>query len=80
MVHKSFNMETLFFIIVMVGFFLLIKGLGNKLNSNKWAKKCPNCGHQCKPTETSRLYWKGSGGRPAYFYHCPKCGLDFDNR
>lgn len=74
-------MGILFFVLLVIGGFLLIKSIGNNISIKKWSKRCPNCGHLCKPTGgTSNIYWKGSGGRPAYFYHCPNCGRDFDNR
>lgn len=47
----------------------------------KWSINCPLCGHYVKPDkDTARMYWKGTGGYPAFFYTCPHCGHIFDNR
>lgn len=75
-------MGLLFFALIMGCFIWLIHIGGKKLRDAKWSKNCPRCGHLCNPdgSSASNFYWKGSGGKPAYWYTCPKCGCKFNNR
>ncbi len=70
----------IFFFAAVIGLFLLIRYIGNSITDAKWSKRCPRCGHMCKPDkDTARMYWKGTGGYPAFFYTCPNCGNQFTN-
>ena len=74
-------MGIFFLLVCSLGVFFIIRSAGNKMKDAKWSKKCPRCGCLCKPDkDTARMYWKGTGGYPAFFYTCPHCGHIFDNR
>ena len=63
------------------GFMKLCKKGGKAIADAKFSKECPCCGTKVAPDgdSASTLYWKGTGGRPAYWYTCPKCHHKFNN-
>lgn len=55
--------------------------VGKAIADAKFSKTCPCCGTKVAPDgdSASTLYWQGTGGRPAYWYTCPKCHHKFNN-